>query len=130
MSIPKIRAHLATVSLTDDDLDGDHVRDAVAELKTLIADEQDSVLVTWLDAEHYRLAVLYAAAKINKSKWGANTATREPHSRATIIRRFNEAVAEIGSRLDVYESNPQTSTTSSWLVALAEFRADPILSKG
>lgn len=132
MSLRDVRNHVAGLSLTDGDLDSDGITTQIARLRKLIdeAAALDPTVAQWLSDEHFRGSSLLTAAKINKRKWGSQTATGEPLSRATIIRRFNEWVPEFVGRIDEYEARPETATVKPWLESLALFRADPIRNRG
>src|SRR5690348_8016596 len=100
------RDTLDGLTLSESDLvAGDRVVDAIAAFKARIdlIDDSEPWLKGWLEQEHKKGAVLYAAAKVNRNKNGFRDApASDPHSRASIIRRFNEWAAEVVRHIDEY----------------------------
>ena len=137
MALQDIKGIASAIALTDDDLAGDFVVEQIRELKAAIdalevkLKASEPWLIQWLTDEHYCGSVLYAAAKVNRNKWGAHESIPGgPKSRAAIIGRFNAWAPRLQERAAMYEQAPYGSTVQSWRIALEAFRQDPIANAG
>lgn len=130
-NLSAIRRLLSGLTLAEDDFPaGDAVVTQIGsfatEARSLDA-SSEPWLAEWLDAEHYKAGVLYAAGKVNwnHEQQGKGTAA-DTRMRATIVRRFNAWVAQTQDRLAAYEQEPTAETVRPWLAELARFKSDPV----
>ncbi|MET4580796.1 hypothetical protein ABIE21_000286 [Conyzicola nivalis] len=123
---------LQYLSLSESDFSaGNEVVDRIAAFKRSI-DELDVPGEPWVDewlaAEHYKSAVLYAAAKVNwNHEQNGRGSNADRLMRARIIVRFNEWGEQAQRRLNEYESSSRhSSVVLSWRGELERFRDDPV----
>jgi hypothetical protein len=130
--LTEIRETIRVLALKDSDfLAGDAVVNQIALFKATIDSLRESGapwLIDWLEAEHYKAAVLYTAAKVDwQYEQDGPRSIADRMMRARILARFNEWVAQIQNRLVHYQSSrQQRGVTSPWLEELRLFRADPV----
>jgi hypothetical protein len=110
---------------------GDAVVESVARLKENILAldaHEEPWLIEWLSDEHYKGAVLYAAAKTNwKQEQAARGSFADRQMRVRIVERFSQWVQQLTARLREYESGPHAAATvAPWRIELAQFREDPV----
>ncbi len=126
------RAVLTGLSLTDNDLDHGLVLARISSLQTEINDltlalaGSEAWLIEWLAIEHAKGSVLYAAAKISKTR---NETLDNPlpgtRSRLAILDRFNNWASTFLTRLDDYEtSSRQPATVAPWIADPEAFPDD------
>lgn len=137
MTLKEIGGIASAIVLTDEGLSGDSVIEQIRGLKIAIdelgveAGESEPWLIQWLTEEHFCGSTLYAAAKVNKNKWGANEGNPGgPKSRSAIIARFNAWAPRLQERAAAYERAPYRATVQPWRVALELFKQDPITNAG
>ncbi|RNL59165.1 hypothetical protein [Arthrobacter oryzae] len=130
------RAVLTGLSLTDHSLDHglDHglvlarISSLQAEINglTLALGGSEAWLTEWMAIEHAKGSVLYAAAKISKTR--NETLDNPPsgtRSRSAIMDRFNNWASTFLTRLDDYEaSSRQPSTVAPWIADADAFPED------
>ncbi|MGY2898438.1 hypothetical protein ACVKXF_001061 [Curtobacterium sp. PvP017] len=110
---------------------GDAVVEQIAKLKSAIdaTDARDEPwLINWLSDEHYKGAVLYAAAKTN---WNHEQAGRgslgDRQMRSQIVSRFNRWVEQLKARLVEYLSGCRSAAAViAWRDEIARFKEDPV----
>lgn len=128
----RIREALQPLALQESDLqDGDSVVRKIADLKAAIEALDPGFepwVKEWLTDEHYKGAVLYAAAKTNwkRDKQGTSDFA-DRQTRAQIISRFNSWVDQLLTRLTQYDSGPRDAeSVKEWRSRIALFKQDPV----
>lgn len=132
VSLRGIETVLQSLALREEDFAaGDAVVGRIALLRSAI-DEIDSAkepwLAAWLSEEHYKGAVLYAAAKTswNHEQIGKGTLA-DRRMRAQIVARFNSWVEQFRGRVSEYEHGPHAaSAVTEWRAGLRRFKEDPV----
>lgn len=131
----ELHDRFATLTLSEDDLDFDFIVDQLASLKAEIdglemqLDGEESWLIEWLNAEHYKGALLYVGAKTNYRKEIADGRAFpfNPTTRAALCSRFNAWSATARGRLALYgQADPNVTVVKPWLAELAKFKANPV----
>lgn len=128
----KVHEALQPLALQESDFqNGDAVVRQIAHLKTAIEALDlafEPWVKDWLTDEHYKGAVLYAAAKTNwkrENQGASNVANRQ--ARAQIISRFNSWVEQLLTRLTQYNSGPRDAeSVKKWRSQIALFKQDPV----
>ena len=125
------RDTLDGLTLSESDLvAGDRIVNAIAAFKSRVdlIDDSEPWLKRWLDQEHKKGAVLFTAAKVNRNKNGFRDApATDPHSRASIIRRFNEWTTEVVRHIDEYVASDRSeAVVRPWWDRATAFYADPL----
>ncbi|MEO5778802.1 MAG: hypothetical protein ABIQ22_03390 [Arthrobacter oryzae] len=120
------------MSLSDNDLDHGLVLARVSSLQAAINDltlalgGSEAWLIEWLAIEHAKGSVLYAAAKISKTR--NETLDNPPsgtRSRSAVMDRFNIWAGTFLTRLDDYEaSGRQPATVAPWIADADAFPDD------
>lgn len=117
------RTVLTGLSLSDNDLDHGVVIARITGLQAEINDltlalrGSEAWLLEWLATEQSKGCILYAAAKISKTR--NESATHPPsgaRSRSAVMHRFNDWASVFLARLDEYEtSSRQPETVAPWI---------------
>ncbi|RNL57912.1 hypothetical protein [Arthrobacter oryzae] len=126
------RTVLTGLSLADNDLDGGVVLARISSLQaeindlTLVLAGSEAWLIEWLAIEHSKGSVLYAAAKISKSRnEPLDKSPSDARSRSAIMDRFNDWASTFLTRLDDYEaSSRQPATVAPWIAGAEAFPGD------
>ncbi|GAA3342536.1 hypothetical protein GCM10017714_31340 [Curtobacterium pusillum] len=110
---------------------GDAVVEQIAKLKSAIdaTDARDEPwLISWLSDEHYKGAVLYAAAKTNwKLEQAGRGSLADRQMRSQILSRFNRWVEQLRVRLGEYRSGSRSAAAvAAWRDEIGRFKEDPV----
>lgn len=131
-SLKQVRDVLRSLALQENDFAADDaVVNRIADLKKAIDaldNGKEPWLGQWLSEEHYKAAVLFAAAKTNWRREQESKATaNDRQMRAQIVARFNAWVKQIQDRLTTYEASSRgAATVTQWRAELARFKQDPV----